>query len=636
MSGSTGSPLLRVDGLTVGFGPVNAPIKIVTDVDLHINRGEALGLVGESGSGKSTIASAVLDLMTPGLRVLGGKVLYEGRDLRGLDPMARRAMLGSHIGAVFQDPFTSLNPSKRIGDQISEPLRVHKGISPARALAMTHDLLADVGIADPKTTAQAYQHQLSGGMRQRALIAMALACDPPLLVLDEPTTALDAEVETQFLLLLQRLRRERDLSLLFISHNLAVVRRVCDRVAVLYAGEVIETGPTESVLFRPSHPYTRALLGSVPRLGAGLKERLRPIKGNLPPLGQSKDACRFAPRCSYAVAKCLTKQVLQPLDDCLVRCWRAPELQTTIDAAEPETRLLRKPFAADDTVVLSADKISKSYPVGSLWSGFRVEGGRIRYEAKRFHAVKQMTLNIRRGEILGLVGQSGSGKSSLGRLLLRLDELTSGEVVFKGEQITGRPPKTLLDFRRRAQMVFQNPDSSLNPRISVGDILARPLQLFGLTTGAETRREVERLLELVRLPASYTSRFAHELSGGEKQRIGIARALASRPELVICDEPVSALDVSVQAAIVNLIEDLRDELGLSVLFISHDIAIVGHLCDRIAVMYRGELCEIGPSEQILNAPTHAYTRGLLAAVQHLGAPGDGNLADSPSLVSVTS
>jgi peptide/nickel transport system ATP-binding protein len=613
-------PLLQVRDLAVGFGPPGDTTEIVSRIDFTIGRGEALGLVGESGSGKSTVAAAVLDLLTSGLRVLSGEIAFEGSDLRRLDASVRRKMLGSRIGAVFQDPFTSLNPSFRIGEQIAEPLRVHRGVSAPRAYDIACSLLADVGIADVERTAQAYQHQLSGGMRQRALIAMALACDPPLLVLDEPTTALDAEVESQFLSLLLRLRQERGLSLLFISHNLAVIRKVCDRVAVLYAGEIVEQGAVDAVLAEPAHPYTRALVGCIPRIDLGRRQVLRPIRGSLPLLGERIDGCRFAKRCDHALPGCDQPQALTAHGERLVRCWRAAEIDGIPKSEGRVSRDREIITVDDDDVILGASRISKSYTQGTFWQAVRFggDGFPITLRYPRFDAVKDMTLQVRRGEVLGLVGQSGSGKSSFGRLIVRIDDPTSGRIEFSGEDITHRSPRQLRDFRRRAQMVFQNPDSSLNPRVSIGHVLARPLQLFGIANKSDVTREVDRLLELVRLPASYKGRYAHQLSGGEKQRVGIARAIATRPELLVCDEPVSALDVSVQAAIINLIEDLRDELKLSVLFISHDIAVVAHLCDRIAVMYRGELCEIGPSAQVLGSPSHPYTRKLLAAVESLG------------------
>ncbi len=626
------TPLLEVRNLAVGFGSATMPIEIVGRVNLNIGRGEALGLVGESGSGKSTVAGAVLDLLTPGLRVLSGEILFAGEDLRKLNPAKRRMALGSEIGAVFQDPFTSLNPSLRIAEQVAEPLRVHKGVSAARAYEMACALLADVGL-DVERTAQTYQHQLSGGMRQRALIAMALACDPPLLVLDEPTTALDAEVEAQFLSLLQGLQEKRGLSLLFISHNLAVVRKVCDRVAVLYAGEIVEEGEVDAILHRPAHPYTRALIGCIPRIEPGVKQVLAPIRGNMPALEQRDGACRFMPRCNYASPACATPQSFNRIDGRAVRCWRAAEIMSggsvEVGAVQPH----RAALGPDGDLILRAQDLSKSYRQGSMWSALTIGGGGfpVRLEHRRFDAVKKVTLDLNRGEILGLVGQSGSGKSSFGRLLVRIDDPTSGTILFDGKDVTRQSPAQLRAFRRRVQMVFQNPDSSLNPRMSIGDVLARPLKLFGIVPDADISAEVARLLELVRLPSSYKDRYAHQLSGGEKQRVGIARALATRPELLVCDEPVSALDVSVQAAVINLIEELRAELNLSVLFISHDIAVVGHLSDRIAVMYCGELCEIGTTEQVLARPTHPYTRKLLAAVVHMGRPPVETTVPEPAL-----
>jgi peptide/nickel transport system ATP-binding protein len=622
VKGAPIGPLLDVVGLSVGYGCDSVPVEIVSKIDFHIERGEALGLVGESGSGKSTIAAAVLGLLPEGLRELAGKVTFEGRDLGALSPKARRRVLGPGIGSVFQDPFTSLNPSLQIGDQVAEPLKIHKNMSDKLARDRTLELLSDVGMPDPRKTARSYQHQLSGGMRQRALIAIALACEPSLLILDEPTTALDAEVEAQFLDLLQNLRTRFGLSFLFISHNLAVVHRLCDRVAVLYAGQIIETGDAKEVFVKPDHPYTRALLACIPRISTRHSRTLEPIPGGLPLLGAKMEGCRFAPRCAHVQLGCDSPQPMIGLGAGQVRCWRVGAIQSEPiphdTVAKP--KIHSRKYA---NVLIRTTDLSKSYPQGgAFFSNFTWSrtGSRLLYEPKRFDALKSVSIDVRRGEILGLVGQSGSGKSSFGRALLRIDEPTSGSIEFDGSDITTLPAADLHPFRKRAQMVFQNPDGSLNPRISVGAAIARPLRLFRTMPEEKLQREVDRLLELVRLPATFKRRFPHELSGGEKQRVGLARALASNPELIVCDEPVSALDVSVQAAIVNLIERLRTELNLSVLFISHDLGVVSHLCDRIAVMYRGALCEMGPTEEILTSPKHPYTRRLLAAVGGVSLP----------------
>lgn len=611
--------LLTVDGLEAGYGRGAGFVPVISDINLSIRKGEALGLVGESGSGKSTIASAVLDLFPAGLSLSKGRISYRGQDLSRLDPVARRAMLGVEIGAVFQDPMTSLNPAYRVGDQIAEPLIVHRGMTRDAARRRAVELLADVEIVDPVTVARSYPHQLSGGMRQRALIAAALACDPQLLVLDEPTTALDAQVEAQLMVLFNKLRAERGLSYLFISHNLELIARTCDRVAVLYAGQMVETGASAALLARPEHPYSRALLDAVPTLATAGDHRLQPIPGGKPDLANLPDGCRFAPRCAFAKAECRAPQVLRSLGETEIRCIRAEGLDLRPATGRPPVP--RMPVT--DQVVLAGRDLCKSYAQGSLLSNLRIGPRGITRLRPRFEAVKNVSLDIRKGEILGLVGQSGSGKSTVGRMLMGLDRPTTGDVLFEDRPVAGLGTEALGSYRRRVQMIFQNPDSSLNPRMTLREIVARPLHLFSVVPPTGIRDEVDRLLDQVQLPRNYAGRYPHQLSGGEKQRVGIARALASRPDVLLCDEPVSALDVSVQAAIVSLIEDLRAETGLSLLFISHDMAVVSHLCDRVAVMFRGEIVEIGETRQVIHQPRHVYTRGLIDAARGgAGAPQD--------------
>ena len=603
--------LLRVEGLKAGYGRGAGFVPVVSDINFAIGEGEALGLVGESGSGKSTIASAVLDLFPAGLSLHSGHIAYRGQDMAHLSPVARRQMLGVEIGAVFQDPMTSLNPAFRVGEQIAEPLVVHLGLSREAARKRAVELLADVEIVDPETVARSFPHQLSGGMRQRALIAAALACDPKLLVLDEPTTALDAQVEARLIELFNKLRRERGLSYLFISHSLKLIAQTCDRVVVLYAGQMVETGGSADLLARPTHPYSRALLDAVPNLDHAGSYRLQPIPGGRPDLANPPEGCRFAPRCAFARAECRTPQNLRSLGDREIRCCRAEQLElrpSTVQSPVP-----RNPITEE--VVLAGEGLEKSYAQGTLLSNLRVGKGGVRVEKPRFHAVRGVDTGIRKGEILGLVGQSGSGKSSVGRMLMGLDTPTGGTVRFEGHDIAAMTGPGLAEYRRRVQMIFQNPDSSLNPRMTIREIVARPLVLFDIVPQAEVRAEVDRLLDQVKLPRSFANRYPHQLSGGEKQRVGIARALASRPDVLLCDEPVSALDVSVQAAIVTLIEDLRAETGLSFLFISHDLAVVAQLCDRVAVMFRGEIVELGDTRQIIDRPQHPYTRGLIAAAR---------------------
>ncbi|MEJ2655299.1 MAG: ABC transporter ATP-binding protein [Acidihalobacter sp.] len=593
------APLLSLSNLSIAYRRGNRWRRAVSDLTLEIARGEAYGLVGESGCGKTTAAMAVLRYLSRNGRIEAGDIRFDGRDLLALDAESLRKLRGDRIGMVYQHPGSALNPSLRIGRQIAELYTTHRGLDRRAAQTAAVDMLARLQIADPAQVAALYPHELSGGMQQRAVIAMALATDPDLLILDEPTTALDATVQAEILDLFAALRREFSAALLFISHNLGVVRQVCDRIGVMYAGELVEEGVAESVFRRPRHPYTAALLGCIPdTTGPALagREPLAHIPGLLPEPDADIRSCRFRERCPQAQTDCAQHHPpLAPITDTrLSRCFHAAEV--------PEPRTAQETIDAGEAAV----------------TGFReplLQTRNLRLDYARTTVLSGVDLDIGRGETFGLVGESGSGKTTLAKLLSGLLPPDDGEIRLHGEPLAKHAAGRSRPQRRALQMVFQSPDGTLNPSHRIGGILKRAIRVLG--DGDDTATKLQSLLQDVSLPESVSRRRPAALSGGQRQRVAIARAFAGSPELVILDEPTSALDVSVQAAILNLLAELQRNRGVSYLFITHDLAVVYHLAHRIGVMYLGELVEVGPTAQVFAPPYHPYTEALIAAAPRL-------------------
>ena len=599
------TPLLSLSELSIAYRRGGRWRRAVSDLTLEIARGEAYGLVGESGCGKTTAAMAVLRYLSRNGRVEAGDIRFDGSDMLALDAESLRKLRGDRIGMVYQHPGSALNPSLRVGRQIAELYTIHRGLDRRAAHTAAVDMLARLQIPDPAQVAALYPHELSGGMQQRAVIAMALATDPDLLILDEPTTALDATVQAEILDLFARLREEFSAALLFISHNLGVVRQVCDRIGVMYAGELVEEGEAEAVFRRPRHPYTAALLACIPDTsGPALagREPLAHIPGLLPEPGADIRGCRFRERCPQARPDCGERH--PPMAACgesrLSRCLYAADVPPPHPAAGPATTAA-SPVPAVREPLLQARGLRLNYAHTTILS--------------------DLDLDIARGETFGLVGESGSGKTTLAKLLSGLLHPDAGEIDLGGASLAKQASRRSRLQRRALQMVFQSPDGTLNPSHRIGAILKRAIRVLGDGDGADAR--LRDLLQDVSLPEGIVRRRPPALSGGQRQRVAIARAFAGQPELVILDEPTSALDVSVQAAILNLLAELQRSRNVSYLFITHDLAVVYHLAHRVGVMYLGELVEVGPTAQVFAPPYHPYTEALIAAAPRLhdgGAP----------------
>ncbi len=603
-----GEPLLALTGVTVDYRQGGAWHSAVRDVSLAVRAGEVCALVGESGSGKSTLALALLRYLSPNGRVRGGAATLRGDDLLRLPEGTLRRLRGRRVALVPQDPQVSLNPSLRIRTQMVEQIRAHQQLSRGDAQRRVLALLNDVDIADPARVARSYPHQLSGGMQQRVLVAMALSVDPELLILDEPTTGLDVTTQAVVLDLLRSVISRRDAAALYITHNLGVVAQIAQRVVVLYAGELVEEADVEALFARPLHPYTHGLMAGVPRLGEGGREvALAAMPGRIPELGKVPEGCVFVPRCPLAIDACREAQppLLETGQGCRrVRCLRWDELRAGTVRLDWPTETGEQAAPVEPCTVLSAQGLSKHFP------GRRGLRGR----SVPVRAVDGVHLVVEAGQTVGLVGESGSGKSTLARVVAGLEVADAGTLTLLEQPLPARLSRRDRSQLGALQMVFQNPDEALNPYLTTGETLSRPLVRLRGHRRSAAWAEGRRLLESVRLPASYVGRRPHELSGGERQRVALARAFAASPKLIVLDEPTSALDVSVQASLLNLLRALQRREGGAYLFISHDLAVVGHLADRVAVMYRGRLMELGATESVFAPPYHPYTEALLASV----------------------
>ena len=575
-------------------------------------KGRVLGIVGESGSGKSLTALSVLGLL-PATAVATGSVRHRGTELLGIPPRELRGFRGAKIGMIFEDAVSSLNPALPVGYQVAEGIRLHDPAVDRKAAARrAEELLELVGMAQPARSARAFPHELSGGMCQRAMIAMAIANDPDVLIADEPTTALDVTVQAQLLELLRTVCAERGMAMVLISHDLGVVAGLADEVAVMYAGRVVERGPADRVFHASRHPYTRALLAACARLDGSHARRGGAIEGAAPSPYDLPGGCAFAPRCPHVEPGCGDEVPdLRAVDGVETACvlagriFEARPISVTPRPRETEEAAAAPATAAgDDEPILTVRDLVKEFPL---------PGTGLRRSSRSIQAVAGVSFDLARGETLGLVGESGCGKSTVARCVLRLVEPTAGEIRFLGEDVLSLPRLDLRLLRRHMQIVFQDSASTLDPRTTVSASVAEPLVVMG-SSADESRERVEELLGLVNLGPDAAHRFPHQLSSGQRQRVGLARALALEPDLVVLDEPVSALDVSVQAGVLDLLERLREELGLTYLFIAHDLSVVSHIAHRVAVMYLGRIVEIGPPAEVYERPAHPYTVALLAAV----------------------
>jgi peptide/nickel transport system ATP-binding protein len=609
--------LCEVEGLSTHIRMRRSTVEAVDKVTFSIKAGETVGLVGESGCGKSMTAMSIMRLLPSGGRIVEGSVKLNGRDLGALSAAEMRKIRGNEVAMVFQDPMTSLNPTMTVGDQISEAVRLHRDVSKSQAADRAAEMLELVGMPQPRERLSFYPHQLSGGMRQRVVIAMALACEPKLLIADEPTTALDVTIQAQILELLDDLKDRLHMGMLLITHDLGVIAGRADRVMVMYAGRIVETGMTGEVFAAMRHPYTQALLASVPELDTDRAEVLYSIAGAPPDLSHPPVGCRFASRCQYAQDRCRSEDPLLdgPSSERQYACFfpvdgPLTDVLTTTNGGPgaspaPPTARTATDSQNGDAPLLTVNNVVKEFPI---------RRGILQRQTGAVHAVSDVTFEVQKGEAFGLVGESGCGKTTLGRMIVGLETVSSGRIVIDGDEVSKLRGHELRRKRRDLQLIFQDPHSSLDPRMRVSSILKEPLAAQGIGTRKEQTARVRDLLEEVGLSARSAELYPHEFSGGQRQRIGFARALALEPQVIVADEPVSALDVSVQSQMLNLMRELQRGRDLTYVVISHDLAVVRYLADRIGVMYLGKLVEIGRADDVYKQPAHPYTAALLASI----------------------
>ena len=624
------SAMLDVRDLRIHFPTDDGLVKAVDGVSFTLDRGKTLGIVGESGSGKSVTSMGIMGLHYGTKASISGTIWLDGEELVAASATRVRQLRGSKMAMIFQDPLSALHPYYTVGYQIAEAYLIHNKVSKKAAKQHAVDMLNRVGIPNPQTRVDDYPHQFSGGMRQRAMIAMALSCNPELLIADEPTTALDVTVQAQILDLMADLQQEFGSAVIIITHDLGVVAELADDILVMYAGRMAEYGTSEDIFDRPAHPYAWGLLGSMPRMDRARSERLIPIPGTPPSLINVPSGCPFHPRCAYAAntngqigergAAAARGRARPPGRLPPEHRRAAPDLGRAAGGAAlrgrqrsaaggrvttPVTEPAELPAPASDAL-MTVTGLTKHFPVN--------RGIIIRRRVGLVRSVDDVTFDVARGETLGIVGESGCGKTTTARMLTRLIEPTAGQIIFDGRDITHLRAGAMRPLRREVQMIFQDPYSSLNPRHTVGAIVGAPLRLQKVKTEKGTKASVQELLELVGLNPEHYNRYPHEFSGGQRQRIGIARTLALRPKLIVADEPVSALDVSIQAQVVNLLDDLQSELGLTYVIIAHDLSVIRHVANRVAVMYLGNLVELASRTDIYRQPRHPYTVALMSAV----------------------